>query len=332
MQNHHHPLILFIIKKFYCYGHGNNVHVSNGLRTSAMFCVELLLREGFRAKLVEAIDGNCIDRLVTEHQPTKVILEAIWVTPSKLAELKRLHPRIKWTVRVHSELPFLANEGMGIAWLSAYLKMGVEVAFNSHQTVDDFSVIGKTSYLPNFYPLRRSRHRKPSGHRLDIGCFGAIRPLKNQLIQAFAAVRFAQEHGKRLVFHMNGARIEQSGMNNLLSIKALMAETGQELVLWPWLPHEEFLELIATMDICLQVSMSETFNIVSADAVSIGVPLVGSDAISWLPKRSRARVDSAEDIAAAMSRADEAAVIMNHDALETYLERTVRRWYEWAVA
>lgn len=327
-RHHHHPLTLFIIKKFYTYDGCRQV--SNGLRTSAMFVVELLLREGFRAKLVEAIDGNCIDRLVTENRPTRVVLEAIWVTPHKIAELQRLHPGVKWTVRVHSEIPFLANEGMAVKWLASYLKLGVEVAFNSPRTVDDFKVIGPSSYLPNFYFLRHPRRQKPIGQILDVGCFGAIRPLKNQLIQAFAAVRFAKEQGKSLRFHMNGGRIEQNGTNNLIQIKALMEATGQELILHPWLDHEEFLELIARMDICLQVSLSETFNIVSADAASMGVPLVGSDQIPWLPKRSQAKADSALSIASAMAKADETSVILNHEALESYLEKTVVIWAEWA--
>lgn len=296
-----------------------------------MFVVDLLLREGFRAKLVEAIDGNCIDRLVTENRPQKVILEAIWVTPHKIAELKRLHPNIQWTVRVHSELPFLANEGMAVKWIAAYLKMGVEVAFNSPRTVDDFKVLAETSYLPNYYFLRHPRHMKPERDAvIDVGCFGAIRPLKNQLIQAFAAIRYAQKKGKKLFFHMNGTRIEQSGTNNLISIKAILEATGNELVLHPWLPHDEFLELVASMDICLQVSLSETFNIVSADAVSMGVPLVGSDQIPWLPERSQAKADSAESIAEAMGREGAITVILNHMALRSYLDKTERIWAEWA--
>jgi hypothetical protein len=37
------------------------------------------------------------------------------------------------------------------------------------------------------------------------------------------------------------------------------------------------------MDIGLQLSFTESFNIVSADFVNHGVPIVVSDAIKWLP-------------------------------------------------
>ena len=300
-----HPLILFIYKTFYIYSSDKPPTpplLSTGLKTSAQFVVDMLLLEGIRAKLVEATDQNGVQALVTKYQPARVILEAIWVTPAKMQELIAANPKVKWTVRVHSEMTFLANEGMAIMWLDAYLKMGVEIAFNSPEAAQDFDVIGAASYLPNYYPLRKPRRGNPPCEELNIGCFGSIRPLKNQLVQALAAVRFAQTHRKRLTFHMNGVRIEQSGANN---------------------------ELIAEMDICLQVSLTESFNIVSADAVSMGVPLVGSAAIKWLPTRSQALVDSVEDIVAAMNRADATTVIMNQDSLRAYLKRTVATWIRW---
>ena len=327
MPENHCSLILFIIKKFYHYDTPSQT--SNGLWNSAQFIVNMLLTEGKRAKLVEAIDGNSIDKLVTANRPSRVILEAIWVTPEKISELMKLHPSVRWTVRVHSEIPFLSNEGTSIEWLSKFSRMGVEVAFNSDQTVDDFSVIGRSAWLPNYYPLRKPRPQKPETNHVDVGCFGAIRPLKNQLIQAFGAVKYAQSKRKKLFFHMNGSRLEQRGENNLKNVRSLMSATGNTLVLHPWMNHEDFLELIAEMDICLQVSLSESFNITSADAVSMGVPLVGSEAISWLPERAQADVDSAESIAAAMRKADTVTVWMNHHALKEYTKKTVMVWNEW---
>lgn len=321
------PLTLFIIKKFYDYD--GQRQVSNGLQTSAMFVVDLLLSEGHRAKLVQAIDGNCIDRLVTENPPVRVVIEAIWVTPTKMAELQRLHPKIKWTVRIHSETPFIAQEGVAVEWVAAYLRQGIEVAFNSPVTVDDLSILGNTTYLPNYYPMRKPRPPQPAVPVLHVGCFGAIRPLKNQLIQAVAAARFAKQAGTKMVFHMNGSRIEQSGANNLRNIEALLMAAGQTLELHPWMDHEDFLELVASMDICLQVSLSESFNIVSADAVSMGVPLVGSEAVRWLPERSQADVDSSDSIVAAIKRANVTTVIMNQAALKAYLKNATNVWNTW---
>jgi len=321
------PLSLFIIKRFYDYG--GAYQVSNGLKRSAQFVVDMLLSEGHRSKLEEAIDANCIDRLVSENKPRKVVIEALWVTPAKFAELQKLHPKVEWTVRVHSEIPFLANEGIAVEWIVAYFAQGIKVAFNSAETAKDFYILGPGMYLPNFYPLRKPRPAQDPWMYLHVGCFGAVRPMKNQLIQAFAAITFAKQRNQLLVFHMNGSRIEQSGENNLRQIKALFDATGQELVIHPWLDHEEFLELVSEMNICLQVSLTESFNIVSADAVSMGIPLIGSSAIDWLPKRSKARADSVSSICAAMGRADHAMVQMNHAALDTFLETSLEAWNDW---
>ena len=313
-------MILFIIKKSYDYD--GIQALSNGLRSSALFVVDMLLSEGCHAKLVEVIDANGIDAIVTRLRPERVVLEALWVTPDKLAELRRLHPAIKWAIRVHSELPFLAQEGCAMEWLLSY--KGVDLAFNSEQTADDLQGLIPTIWLPNYYPLSKPRAEKPV-HRaaLQIGCFGAIRPLKNQLIQAVAALQWARKLHRTLQFHMNGERVEQHGSNNLKNIKALL---GDQLVLHPWLPHAEFLELVAEMDVCMQVSLSESFNITSADAINMGVPLVGSKAIPWLTRRAQADAGSVESIVEALERANRITVFMNHHALEDYLTLAKKVW------
>ncbi len=212
--------VLFIAKK--CYRYEGSKEVSRGLRLSAEFVVRLLSLLGISAQFREAIDGNSIDALIHALRPDRVVIEAIWVTPAKMAELIRLWPRVRWTVRIHSEFAFLASEGVAISWLAAYLSQGIEVAFNSGQAADDFRAVGRASYLPNYYPLGNqpiSRRRPRS--TVEVGCFGAVRPLKNQLTQAAGAIMYARSHGRPLVFHMNGSRIEQMGENSLRNVQAV---------------------------------------------------------------------------------------------------------------
>ena len=320
-------MILFILKQSYSYDQPGQI--SNGLFTSAGFVVDMLLMQGYQARLEVAVDGNSIDRIVTKYKPSLVVLEALWVTPEKMAQLLKLHPKVRWTIRIHSEIPFLANEGISVEWIAAYMKIGVTVGFNSEETARDFELIGPAVYLPNYYPIRKMRRRPQSTPGiLNVGCFGAIRPLKNQLIQAFAAATFVRGTGKKLRFHMNGSRPEQGGNNNLKSIVALMEATKNELVLHPWLDHEDFLDLIWSMDICLQVSFTESFNITSADAVSMGVPLVGSEAIRWLPAQTQADVNDVNSIVTLMAQAGSSTVMLNHVALENYIADVASTWDE----
>ena len=140
---------------------------------------------------------------------------------------------------------------------------------------------------PNFYPIADAG---PVSSRLDrsapvirIGCFGAVRPLKNHLTQAVAAVAFARSLGKRLEFHVNGTRVEGSGEPVLKNLRAMFGGAHDaRLVEHGWLDREDFLKLVGEMDAVMQVSFTETFNIVGADAAAAGVPLIASGEVPWL--------------------------------------------------
>lgn len=286
--------------------------ISSGLRNSAMFVVNMLNENGIEAKLVEVVDNNCIDREVSLYKPTHVIIEAYWVVPEKFDVLTKLHPKVKWIVRNHSELPFLANEGIAIDWTLRYLKhKDVYLAPNSFKSYHDMKKMVAAShsslvseykiiYLPNYYPTDGNiKPRPPIGETINVGCFGAVRPLKNHLVQAVAAIHFARVNRKKLRFHINVARIEDAGNNVLKSLRGLFKNLDPnkyELVEHGWLDHKDFLELVNTMDIGLQASFTESFNIVAADFVSMGVPMVVSEEIEWMPKQFVAKHTDSQSI------------------------------------
>jgi len=281
--------ILFICKKRHYMKTDDGIKgklTSSGLLNSAGFVVDMLNRNGIDSKLVDVVDNNCIDREVTQYKPTHVIIEALWVVPEKFKILTKLHPKVKWIIRLHSNIPFLSNEGIAFKWLSEYIKYkNVYLGSNTRQTVDALEEMLNTKvfYLPNYYTIKERKHKDSNSRFLDIGCFGAIRPLKNQLIQAVAAIEYANENDKILRFHMNGDRIEGRGEPVLENIKALFAANPKhELILHPWLNHKEFLDLVSKMDLGMQVSFSETFNIVAADFVNCNVPVVVSPEIEWV--------------------------------------------------
>lgn len=321
--------VLFITKSSYRYE--GDREVSRGLSVSAAKVIEALRARGVDCVLAEAVDGNSIDRLVATIRPERVVLEAIWVEPRKMQELKMLWPKVRWTVRVHSEIPFLANEGQAVAWLKAYHRIGVEVAFNSLTAAVDFGVVLPGRLLPNLYIARGGCGADhTSGNLLDVGCFGAIRPLKNLLLQACAALTFARETRCGLRFHMNGSRLEQQGQSNLRNIEALFdGAPDAELVLHPWLSHGEFLALVARMDIVLQVSLTESFCIVAADAADVGVPVVGSPAIGWLPAECQADPLQVQSIVHAMARANAETASAAEKALRKHTAESTEIWLHW---
>ncbi len=293
--------VLFICKRRHGYwGPGEHyaADLSSGLSNSVAFLVDMLAGLGVAAKAVDVVDNNSIDREVTAFRATHAIIEALWVVPEKFDVLTRLHPRVQWIVRTHSEAPFLSNEGIATAWIAGYLKRGIEIMCNSAAAQTQLKAMASdfgdaealVSYGPNFYPFPGraavTPHSPVAKGEINIGCFGAVRPLKNHLAQAIAAISFANAQDLKLRFHVNAGRVEGGAspvLRNLRQLFAASAGGRHVLVEQDWLPHQQFLQtLAAAMDISMQVSFSETFNIVSADSAAVGLPVIGSAAIPWL--------------------------------------------------
>jgi hypothetical protein len=297
---------------------GDPYRLSSGLRNSVRFIVEMLTLMGIEAEFVEVPDDNFIDREVTRFRPTHVILEAFWVRPEKIPVLRKIHPLVTWIVRDHSETPFLANEGMAFGWVEGYFRNGVEIACNAPRALKDMHAVGQSygypelvSYAPNYYPVhapKTFKSLKPHGIRADdtvrVGCFGAIRPLKNHMTQAIAALRYADRLGKKLEFHINSSRIEGGGNPILKNLRSMFAASPRAtLVELPWVDHDKFLQAVECVDVMMQVSFSETFNIVSADAVVCSVPVVASHEVSWLKTYALANPNSTDSILNALINA-----------------------------
>src|SRR4029077_13203086 len=86
------------------------------------------------------------------------------------------------------------------------------------------------------------------------------------------------------------------------------------------------LALCRRLDIGMQVSLSETFNIVTADCVQENVPVLGSPEILWIDKRVQADPSEGADIIKKMLIALRAPSIVrrNRVGLLQYNERSRR--------
>lgn len=343
--------VLFILKRREDYTQDSQYSaggVSTGLLNSATFMNDMLNQAGVESHLAVVIDNNDIDREVTKYNPTHVVIEALWVVPEKFAILSNLHPKVEWIIRFHSEAPFIATEGIAMNWILGYMKYPtVKLGINANRFHKEVKEILRASgyseheveqrviYLPNYYPT--SRFELPKQHNSDyvnVACFGAIRPLKNHLIQAIAAVGFANKIGKKLRFHVNYGRIEGKGdpvLQNLQGLFAGLESEGHQLVGHEWCPHDQFLGIISEMDIGMQVSFSETFNIVAADMIVKGIPMVVSHEVPWA-KVGHADPTESEDITKALLwawRFRKWNVIANNIGLEAYVNKTKDVWVKY---
>ena len=323
--------------------------ISTGLLNSATFMHDMLVEAGVESQLKVVIDNNCIDRAVTQYKPTHVIIEALWVVPEKFDILQKLHPNVTWIIRFHSETPFIASEGIAMRWLHGYVKHpNVVVAANAPRFMAEMQQVlaasgltrkqikDKLIYLPNYYPVGNVVSVKPKTHNdvINISCFGAVRPLKNHLLQAVAALEFAESIGKKLHFHINVGRVEMKGdpiLHNIQGLFAGLEHKGHKLITHQWSPHAEFLEVIAGIDIGMQVSFSETFNIVAADMITSGVPVVMSSEVPWAIAGLANPVES-KHIVTKLKLTwlfRQLNVTLNTLALKCYVNKTRRKWLKY---
>lgn len=304
-------------------GYTEGAPLHSGLYNSASMVRDMLDHEGIESKLVHVQDNNFIHRAGVDFGATHVIVEAFWVVPEKFDELAKAMPGVQFIVRNHSETPFLANEGIAFGWTMEYLKRpNVLVSCNAPRMLDETrflaklvdptmttaQIAAKVPYLPNFYPTPDGQTHRPwrdDKEFVDIGCFGAIRPLKNHMLQAIAALKFADRNGLRLRFHTNGGRIEGGGDQVRKNLRNMFDQLGDrhQMVEHEWMPHDQFRRLVASMDFVSQVSFSETFNIVAADAITLGIATVVSREVPFSSNVFHADPTDSEDIARAFQDA-----------------------------
>jgi hypothetical protein len=205
----------------------------------------------------------------------------------ELLEMDR-YKDIKWVVRVHSDIGYLSVETNSLKTINEYIglqKDNLIVSFNNKEFVNSVSeaLVYNFDYLPNVITILDSENNYSTERDyMHVGCFGAMRSLKNQCFQAICAIKAANKLKKTLYFHVSPNLCEKHNpyLTNLIE---LFRYNEHRLVIHDWMQNDEFHEVIRTMDIGMQLSYTESFNIVTADFVNNNKLIVVSDAIDWMP-------------------------------------------------
>ena len=283
---------------------GSNI----GLGVNALHTVRVLRRAGVVVEAASvAAPADVRAHLVERPGVTHCIIEAPWVPRDAMADLLRAFPRVHFLVRSHSQIGFLQIEPGAIQLLRELLtlqdnSLNLTVATNSLTLKRFFETAysGHALYLPNLYDLERVARKRDVTHTsrtLRIGSFGALRLLKNHTTAAAAALMLARKRGCDLEFSVSVESDTMGGAAVLDALRKMFADLKwAKLVERPWEDWATFRQTVSGMDLCLQVSMTETFNITTADAVAEGVPCVVSPCIEWAPDYWKADTDRLEDV------------------------------------
>jgi glycosyltransferase involved in cell wall biosynthesis len=318
-----------------------------GLGVSAQYTAKTLRHHGIWAEVwaiqspqklrerLRAAHANADQR--GELRPTHVILAAPWM-PSNEVELTAAEfPEVAFVVVSHSSVGFLAADPHAIRLLrqTADLQLSTHNVFvggNSTKFTEWATEAWGVNAvcLPNLYDLTESfpRHdRRWEGGALRLGLFGANRPLKNFLSGAAAAVVLARELHVPIDLLLSSDRNEGADGRALDEMTENIANL--RVTRTGWLPWSSFRRLLRTVDLVFQVSYTETFNVVTADSIAEGVPVVASDAIEWVPRWWQARADEPLDVVRVAKRLlrDPEAPRHGREALRAYVERGVVAWW-----
>lgn len=318
---------------------GYNHH---GLGVNASIGGRVLKRIGVVTDVYGVRDASQIARILRDISTvTHVMIEAPWLQTEDIYTLISAFPRIEFAMRIHSQFGFLQVEAGAIRLLREQLQVqqvtsNFVVAGNSHRFCEAVRrAYGMGClYLPNLYDCEHAARRYRPIHTarlLRIASFGAIRILKLHTTAAAAALIAARDRGCDLEFYINQGR-EENGKGVIQAIENLFQGLSWAKVIQvPWQPWPTFRTVIATMDACIQVSATETFNIVTADAACEGVPSVVSDAIEWVPDRWKVPADDPCTIANTLNAllSNPRAGMEGAEALEQYVASGLPSWKRW---
>lgn len=314
-----------------------------GLGVTACLSARFLRGAGVCAESLPVPNGEYIWEQLSGpwSDATHVVLEAPFIDAPFLGRMFRAFPGKRFSLVYHSNLGFLAQDGFAGASMPLYATLArnftnFTLGGNSAELADAMERGAGVpfAWLPNLYQLPALVGRESWNElRLEVGLFGAARVLKNWLTAGAASMIIAGELGVQVRLHVNTERNEGAAATRRNLAALVTMNPRVSIVEVPWMRHDVFVDYLRGIDLCLQPSFTETFNMVTADGIAAGAPSVVSSAISWAPREWNAQPDSACDVArvgCAMVREGLAAhVCLGRAALEAHNRSALEAWKSW---
>jgi glycosyltransferase involved in cell wall biosynthesis len=311
-----------------------------GLGVAAQKNAEYLNARGYDVTVVPAKNNIDVVEAIREHGFTHVVISAPWLSALDVDTMVRHFKDVQFAITSHSNIGFLQADPGALKLLRQYALISKEVdnlkiGGNSVIFADWFSDIYDVEklLLPNLYEVYKLEEPRCGCSKvLRVGTFGAIRPQKNVVTAAAAAMLLGRMTGRQVEFNVSTGREDGGGNVILNAIRQMMIQVPNvELVERHWSNWHEFKRVVRDMDILFQMSYTESFNMVTADGISEGVPSVTSDAIVWVPDEWKAQGDNVFSVAETAHRIlkhRDGEVERGMKALKEHNERGLKYWEE----
>lgn len=102
-----------------------------------------------------------------------------------------------------------------------------------------------------------------------------------------------------------------------------------ELVSFPWMLQKSFIHEMRKMDLGLQISLTESFNLVTADYITAGIPIVVSNEIDWVSDQCIAKTGNTMDIVTTIDHVIKNRVQIlkeNREKLSSFSNNAIKMW------
>jgi hypothetical protein len=311
-----------------------------GLGVAAINTAKMLNANGIHSEVWGVKDENDLRLKLDGHRPKFVIISSPWIKTEEMRAICHARPHINFIMVVHSNVGFLQVDARAVA----IIRESIDLEMTTHNfflggNCKRFSewirrtYNAKCDFIPNLYDITSFSKRKRSEHRgesvLRVGCFGAMRPLKNTMSAAAAALQLSNELDCELEFWVSTGRDAKAATQAYIAVKEMFAnQLGKTIKENHWQTWPEFRRTISHMHLLLQPSFTESFNMVTADGIAEGVCSCVSTAIDWVPKRWIGDSDDVGDLVkvALYLLNDRHAINDGREALENYVTLGVERY------
>ena len=192
-----------------------------GLGVSQMHTATTLRRNGYWTKVVpivspEDIRKELLGTVYHEIPYSHVVMAAPWIEIQDLQKLAYDWHDTNFVVICHSNCAFLSADTGAVKRLRELAGLQLHapnfhLAGNSTRFSHwaDYAYGHKILRLPNLYDCATLKTPSPHARLRDhlrIGCFGAMRPLKNMFTAACATMEIAERLGADVEFHVTTGR------------------------------------------------------------------------------------------------------------------------------